>query len=274
MLTSLSEQSRHDFYSSTSSRATFTDLPPETLEQITRCLCNSRKQHFDTIAIQDLQNLRLTSRALCLVATPVLFENLVFDEKFLEPQQLSRIIDFAAQNPDLAKWVRRLQHKVAPILLQDAPGILGTTAAAEICAESGTTPQLMESKERYCKESDINTLLLDPIRRWVWNALARKHRQLPGIIGLGQLPTSENEEATYEVSSLIFVISLCEMKPQVIELLQHIMYSVYCADKLTVGNSVYNRNTTQPSSILSALSQISLTSKSYIQTISKITLMM
>ena len=199
MISSTSDQSRHDLY-------TFTDIPPEILEQIIHRLCDHKKQPFDTIVNSDLQNLRLTSRALCLVATPIVFENLVFDEKFLEPQQLSRIIDFAAKNPDLAKCVRRLQHKVAPILREDARDILGTRAAAKICAEAGIPALLMWLKGGKLMKREINNLLLDPVRRWVWNGLARKHRETPG---------SEKEEATYAVSLSIFITSLSKRNSQV-----------------------------------------------------------
>ncbi|KAG7005753.1 hypothetical protein G7Y79_00018g045600 [Physcia stellaris] len=197
MTSSLSNQIRQDLYNSTSICTTITDLPHEILEQITRRLCDHKKQPFDTIANLDLQNLRLTSRALCLVATPVLFENLVFDEKFLEPQQLSRITDFAAQNPGLARCVRRLQHRVAPILLQDAFSILGRHAAAEICAGAGTMEQLMELRGGERKGMDFDTLLLNPIRRWVWNDLARMQAHPREIAFIGLVPRLDRDEATY-----------------------------------------------------------------------------
>lgn len=227
MTSSLSNQIRQDLYSSTSICTTFTDLPHEILEQITRRLCDHKKEPFDTIANLDLQNLRLASRALCLVATPVLFENLVFDEKFLEPQQLSRIADFAAQNPDLAKCVRMLQHRVAPILLQDAPGILGRHAAAEICAGAGTAAQLMELRGGERKGMDFDTLLLNPIRRWVWNDLARMQAHPREIAFIGLVPRLEREEATYAVSSSVFIPSPSAIKPQVFEMLARMMYGVY-----------------------------------------------
>lgn len=227
MTSSLSNQIRQEPYSSTPICTTFTDLPREILEQITRRLCDHKKQPFDTIANLDLQNLRLTSRALCLVATPVLFENLVFDEKFLEPQQLSRITDFAAQNPGLAKCVKRLQHRVAPILLQDAFSILGRHAAAEICAGAGTMEQLMELRGGERKGMDFDTLLLNPIRRWVWNDLARMRAHLREIAFIGQVPRLERDEATYAVSSSVFIPILSTINPQVFEMLERIVYGVY-----------------------------------------------
>ena len=166
-------------------------------------------------------------------------------------------------DPDLANCVRRLQHRVAPILLEDAPGILGTHAAAKICAGAGTAALSIKLTRGKLKTKEIDTLLLDPIRRWVWNGLARKHRQPPG---------SEKEEATYAVSLSLFITSLSKRNAQASEMLQHITYSVYCADKLIVGESLYNSNTTQPSSKPSALSPIWLTSKSHIQSIYKIPL--
>ena len=54
-------------------------LPNELLHRIAARLCDRRINSFDPVATKDLQNVRLASRKLLEVATPLLFENLVLD---------------------------------------------------------------------------------------------------------------------------------------------------------------------------------------------------
>ena len=51
------------------------------------------------------------------IVTPLLLENIVLDEKFLQQHELTNVLDFAIQNPELVNCVRVLQHNMAPVIM-------------------------------------------------------------------------------------------------------------------------------------------------------------
>lgn len=90
-------------------------LPNEILLEIVKCLCDRKIHHFDTVGTKDLQHVRLVSKRLLNLATPLLFENMVLDEKLLGDEDLTGISQFMRRNPHLAWHVRRVQRKLSPL---------------------------------------------------------------------------------------------------------------------------------------------------------------
>lgn len=99
--------------------ASLEGLPNETVISIIRKLCdNDRKiHHFDPVGVKDLQQIRLVSRRMSKLAAPLLFENMILDEKLLDEEDLARVSNFAEENPHLACHVRRLQRGLSPLFI-------------------------------------------------------------------------------------------------------------------------------------------------------------
>ncbi|CAD6582497.1 MAG: hypothetical protein ASARMPRED_000985 [Alectoria sarmentosa] len=89
-------------------------LPNEILIPIVGHLRDRRIDPFDPVATKDLQSVRLVSSTMLAIATPMLFENMVYDLKLYRPQDVNRLADFARSNPELAKFVHRLIVKIPP----------------------------------------------------------------------------------------------------------------------------------------------------------------
>ena len=96
------------------------DLPEELLVMIIGFVCdpNSKNGYFDSIHNRDIGIIRLTSQVLGRIATPFLFENMVLDEVFqVDKHIITKMLDFADQNPHLVQYVHRLQWRIAPMLM-------------------------------------------------------------------------------------------------------------------------------------------------------------
>ena len=135
-------------------------LPLETLLQILRYICSDWIYSFDAVARAELANPRLVSRRFSRAATPLLFGSVIFDEKFLQPQQLSRGIDFARENPELANLVKRIQFKVSPPIYRTRTSSLTAYYVLSKCCELG---MLEDNAE---KQKWVHKVVLGPFREW------------------------------------------------------------------------------------------------------------
>ena len=99
--------------------ASFEGLPNEMVIAIIERLCDDDRKihHFDPVGVKDLQHVRLSSRRMSKLAAPLLFENMILDEKLLDDEDLARISNFAEGNPHLARHVRRLQRRLSPLVI-------------------------------------------------------------------------------------------------------------------------------------------------------------
>ena len=101
--------------------AIFKDLPEELLLEAVKKLCDrDRKVHcFDPVGVKDLQHVRLVSSIMGSIATPLLFENMVHNEKLMDDKSLTRIECFAKAHPSLACHVRHLQRRLLPFSIAE-----------------------------------------------------------------------------------------------------------------------------------------------------------
>ena len=150
----------------------FRSFSNEILHQIVVYLVDeSRKQdYFDPIGIKDLQTARLLCDSMKRVATPFLFENMVLDERFGEEKDVKRMLIFAENNPELAKFVRRLQRKIVPYI--GSWSRLFTTSMAEKLIMDHTNKYTKYYSHNRCSDAPdseadnrrLCDLLLEPIR--------------------------------------------------------------------------------------------------------------
>ena len=104
--------------SASAKMASFQSLPNELVVSIIRTLSDDRKiDYFDPVGIQDLQHVRLSCRRMSTLAAPLLFENMILDEKLLDEEDLTRLSRFAKKNPLLAGHVRRLRRRLSPLIV-------------------------------------------------------------------------------------------------------------------------------------------------------------
>lgn len=155
---------------------TVANVPPETLQLIARFFCEDWTHDFDKLAQRDLRNLRLVSRAFTSVATPLLFQNVIFDEKFLEENHLSRILQFAKEHTQLAIRVKRVQYRLAPIFY--GRQIWSSSIARELLSKANgvnggrNVGHVSEDEERR-----LDALLLEPLRAWARNVKSLRDPQ-------------------------------------------------------------------------------------------------
>jgi len=98
--------------------ASFEGLPTELVVSIVKHLSDNRKiDYFDPVGVQDLQYVRLVSRRMSTLVAPLLFENMILDEKLLDDEDLTRLSRFAEMNPHLAGHVRRLRRRLSPLIV-------------------------------------------------------------------------------------------------------------------------------------------------------------
>ncbi|MCJ1423872.1 hypothetical protein MMC29_001757 [Sticta canariensis] len=92
----------------------FESLPDRPTVRIVKEIGSTKLSRFDTVAAGDLQNLRLVSTRFNIVVTPILFQSLIWDQRFLRPKDIHRIVKFVSLFPHLSRYVQDLLIRVPP----------------------------------------------------------------------------------------------------------------------------------------------------------------
>ena len=141
-------------------------IPTEILGRIATSI-RADKDDYGAEATTSLRNLRMTCRRLNVISIPILFENWVFDEKFLASEQLARLSRFNLEVPYLAAYVKRLQYKMSPVQIHwgRADSVIHLTKEFLKASCPYIDFKNLADRDRFLHFLDVE--FLDDIREWL-----------------------------------------------------------------------------------------------------------
>lgn len=139
----------------------FENLPYKLTVRIVKEIAGAKLGQFDSVAVSDLQNLRLVSERFNELVTPLLFESMIWDHRFLRHKDIHRMIKFVNLFPHLANCVKNLLIRVPPDNATPAIDDLETTRT--YLRVTGIT----EAKSLTNAEEDVyHRIMVGPLALW------------------------------------------------------------------------------------------------------------